>query len=121
MRPNYRIDPPGLWCDIPSELRPISDAICRMYNRKDCTRLPCPMIYSSSNTLEDIKCFNDGQVLKSSSKESDLLCKRGFSLDLFLKEFDNSSYPSIIVDSLTPFSNELYNRRFYTWRMTGDL
>jgi hypothetical protein len=97
-----------LWCDIPSELELISNSICRMYNRNNCKRLPCPMIYSSLNTLEDIKCDNNGRIIKSSSKESDLLCKRGFSLDLFLKKSNNSSYPSIIVDALTPLSNEFY-------------
>jgi hypothetical protein len=102
-----------LWCDIPAELRMISDAICRMYNRNDCTRLPCQMIYSSPSTLEDIKCLHGGRVAKknddnSIQNSSDLLCKRGFSLDLFLKKSDDFSYPSIIADAFTSLSNELY-------------
>jgi hypothetical protein len=91
----------------------ISDAICRMYNRNDCTRLPCQMIYSSPSTLEDIKCLHGGRVAKknddnSIQNSSDLLCKRGFSLDLFLKKSDDFSYPSIIADAFTSLSNELY-------------
>ncbi len=110
-----------VWCDIPSELREISNAICRMYTGNVCTRLPCPMIYSSFNTLEDIRCIHGGRVMRktddqSLEKQSDLLCKRGFSLDLFLKKSANDSYPSIIADALTPLSKELYhdllNRNF---------
>ncbi|CAF1392736.1 unnamed protein product, partial [Rotaria sordida] len=79
----------------------------------DCKRLPCRMIYASSSTLEDVKCMNDGRVLKSDNgvsmeHKSNLQCKRGFTLDLFLKKYDNSAYPSIIADPLTPITKELY-------------
>jgi hypothetical protein len=102
-----------LWCDIPAELRIISNAICQIYNRKDCTRLPCEMIYSSPNTLEDIKCMKGGRVVKtnddnSPQKQPDYLCKRGFSLDLFLKKSDDYSYPSIITDAVSPLSDNLF-------------
>jgi len=101
------------WCDVPSELLIISNAICRMYSGNDCTRLPCQMIYSSLNTSEDVKCTHGGRIKKTTDeksieKQSDILCKRAFSLDLFLKKSDDFSYPSIIGDSLTPLSNELY-------------
>jgi hypothetical protein len=100
-------------CDIPSELQMISNGICRMYNIDDCKRLPCQMIYSSPSTLEDIKCFNDGRVWKkiddkSGEKQSDILCKRTFTLDLFLKKSDDYSYPSLIGDPITPLSDDLY-------------
>ncbi|CAF4372515.1 unnamed protein product [Rotaria sp. Silwood2] len=101
------------WCDIPDKLRLISNAICRIYNLGDCKRLPCRMIYASPSTLEDVKCMNDGRRLKiddnvSIEHQSNLQCKRGFTLDLFLKKYDNSAYPSIIADPLIPISKELY-------------
>ncbi|CAF2941354.1 unnamed protein product [Rotaria sp. Silwood2] len=101
------------WCDIPDKLRLISNAICRIYNLGDCKRLPCRMIYASPSTLEDVKCMNDGRRLKiddnvSIEHQSNLQCKRGFTLDLFLKKYDNSAYPSIIADPLVPISKELY-------------
>ncbi|CAF1144546.1 unnamed protein product [Rotaria magnacalcarata] len=110
-------------CDIPDELRPISNAICRAYNLGDCRRLPCRMIYASSNTLEDIKCMNGGRILKNHDDhliehQSNVRCKRGYTLDLFLKQYAHAGYPSIIADPLTPISNELYhdvlNNRFRT-------
>lgn len=102
-----------LWCDVPAELRLISNAICRIYNRNDCTRLPCQLVYSSSNTLEDVKCMKGGRILKkhdgnSAQQQPDYLCKRGFSLDLFVKKSDNFSYPSIIADAVSPLSDDLY-------------
>ena len=93
------------WCDVPWQIRPLADDLCRMYNVQDCRRLPCHFIYSSSDTLEDIQCLNDGRIQTSTNENSDLLCKRGYSLDLFLND---SSYPSIIADPLTPFSDRLY-------------
>jgi hypothetical protein len=59
-----------VWCDIPAELRMISDAICRMYNTNDCKRLPCQMIYSSPSTLEDVKCLNGGRIAKRNDDNS---------------------------------------------------
>ncbi|CAF3922440.1 unnamed protein product [Rotaria sordida] len=101
------------WCAVPNKLRLISTAICQAYKMGDCKRLPCKMIYASSSTLEDVKCMNDGRVLKSDNgvsmeHKSNLQCKRGFTLDLFLKKYDNSAYPSIIADPLTPITKELY-------------
>ena len=102
-----------LWCDVPAELRSISNAICRMYNRNDCTRLPCQLVYSSPSTLKDVKCMKGGRVMKNNDDNSvqqqpDYLCKRGFSLDLFVKRSDDFSYPSIIADAVSPLSDDLY-------------
>lgn len=102
-----------LWCDVPNELKVISDAICKVYNMGSCKRLPCFMIYTSPQELEDIKCMNGGRMLKNHNdvaleRQSILQCKRGFALDLFLKKRDSFSYPSIIADIFTPISKELY-------------
>ena len=100
----------SLWCDVPKELKSISNAICRTYNMGDCKRLPCQMLYTSPGTLKDIKCRNGGQVFRTSDilqseYQSSHQCKRGSTLDLFLNKF---SSPSIIADLFTPFSKELY-------------
>ena len=95
------------WCGIPPKVHSISQAICQMYGKDNCPLLPCHYIHSSSNTLEDIRCTHDGRIKTSANDESDLLCKRGYSLDLFLKD---SSYPSMIADALTPFTDQLYRK-----------
>ncbi|CAF0897825.1 unnamed protein product [Adineta steineri] len=102
-----------LWCKIPDELRLISTAIFRLYNIRNHTHLPCSMIYSSNNTLEDIKCKNNGQISKRSNDDStdnqaELTCRHGSTLDLFINKSADYSYPSIIADALNPLSDDLY-------------
>lgn len=101
------------WCSIPDELKTISKAICNAYKMGDCVRLPCRMIYSSPSTLENIKCMNDGRILKNNDEtslghQSNFQCKRGFTLDMFSKKYHPFSYPSIIADPFNIMSGELY-------------
>ncbi|CAF4237706.1 unnamed protein product, partial [Adineta steineri] len=74
---------------------------------------PCRLVYSSNETLRDVKCSPGGRVFtanndKSTQNEADFTCKVGFSLDLFIKKSTNYSYPSIIVDAFTELSTDLY-------------
>ncbi|CAF4220602.1 unnamed protein product, partial [Adineta steineri] len=69
-----------LWCDVPSELQSMSKAICQIYKMDDCTRLPCRLVYSSNETLRDVKCSPGGRVFtanndKSTQNEADFTCK----------------------------------------------
>ena len=91
-----------LWCDVPSDLQFLTDAICDMYDMGDCSRLPCHLIYSSPTTLEDVKCSHHGH------SQSYYECKRGFSLDIFMNKFQEHSYPSLIADPYLRFSDDLY-------------
>ncbi len=100
-----------VWCNIPDELRTISDAICRLYKRHVCTRLPCQMIYSSPKTLQDFKCTHGGRIFRENGNNSTkphFVCKIGYSLDLFTNKSIDGSYPSILVDAFSPLSNDLY-------------
>jgi hypothetical protein len=60
------------------------------------------MVSSSSKTLKTIQCSNNGQI--NPKENNSIECQIGYSLDLFL----NQLKPSIIVDSLTKFNEELY-------------
>ncbi|CAF1673001.1 unnamed protein product, partial [Adineta ricciae] len=94
------------WCDVPKELQVITNAICQFYQAPSCTRLPCHMIYSSSDTLTNVDCASNGQI--GTNEKKDFQCKRGYSLDLFNIDKRNQSYPSIIADPFTPISNDFY-------------
>ena len=98
------------WCVIPTELQLIANALCRFYKVTNCTRLPCQMIYSSPSTIVDIHCRNDGRMMTSDNHRttSDLQCRRGISLDLFIKQANHSSYPSIIADPFSPITTDLH-------------
>jgi hypothetical protein len=109
------------WCDVPNALRILSNSICRMYLKKDCTRLPCHMVYANQSTLDDIKCYPNGKVMTHNAKNPEenqkyFLCKSGYSLSLFLKESDKFSYPSIIADvslsSAKQFYTNVLNKKF---------
>ncbi|CAF1633548.1 unnamed protein product, partial [Adineta ricciae] len=94
------------WCDVPKELQVITNALCQFYGAPSCTRLPCHMIYSSSDTLIKIDCPSNGQITMNEKK--DFQCKSGYSLDLFNIDERNQSYPSIIADPFTPITNSFY-------------
>ncbi|CAF1395355.1 unnamed protein product [Adineta ricciae] len=98
------------WCDVPKELQVITNALCQFYGTPSCTRLPCHMIYSSSDTLTNIDCASNGQISTkvSTKRNKKFQCKRGYSLDLFMKDNENQSYPSIIADPFTPITNSFY-------------
>lgn len=109
----YLKDNKTLWCDVPLKFELISNEICKMYQKSNCKRLPCKMIYSSLNQFKDIKCLNNGQI---SLNSSDILCKGSYSLDILTKSERYNSYPSIIVDGFIPLSNNLYKNilnKFY--------
>ncbi|UJR29852.1 hypothetical protein I4U23_017395 [Adineta vaga] len=97
-----------LWCDIPEELNHLAKTLCRLYNIRSCSRLPCLMIYSSAGSFDDIKCLNGGRIVRNNEYKSDFTCKVGYALDLFHKDSNDLSYPSIIADSYASISNELY-------------
>ncbi|CAF1357474.1 unnamed protein product [Adineta ricciae] len=93
----------SIWCDVPEDLQFLSRTICQLYAIDDCTRLPCHLVYSTAETLENIKCRNPhGQI------QSYYECKRGFSFDLFTKNFSRYSYPSLIADPFSPFRDNVY-------------
>ncbi|UJR29854.1 hypothetical protein I4U23_017397 [Adineta vaga] len=98
------------WCDVPQELQIIANAICRFYEVSNCTRLPCHLIYSSPTSISNVQCTSNYQIIKTKIKniQSNFQCKLGYSLDLFLKDSQNQSYPSIIADPFSPISNDLY-------------
>lgn len=102
-----------LWCDVPVELKFLSDGICRRYDINDCTRLPCRLIYSSVKTLEEIKCSHQGHKTRTNDSlfeqhQGYYECKIGYSLDLFSKTFQQHSNPSLIADPYVRFSDDLY-------------
>ncbi|UJR29853.1 hypothetical protein I4U23_017396 [Adineta vaga] len=102
-----------LWCDVPQELQIIANAICRLYNsfQFQCNRLPCHLIYSSTDSLIKLNCLKNGRIIRTNQSleiQPDFQCIRGYSLDLFLKDSQTQSYPSIIADPFSPISNDLY-------------
>ncbi|CAF1045972.1 unnamed protein product [Adineta ricciae] len=100
------------WCEIPKELNLLAQSLCRLYNIRRCSHLPCQLIYSSAGSFEDMKCLNGGRILQnqhsSAGIKHDFLCKSGYALDLFVKTSNDLSNPSIIADSYAPIVNDLY-------------
>ena len=124
--PTFGMGKDTIWCNVPVKLRPIADALCQKYFKKNCAQLPCELIHSSPKTLTNLTCADGGRVWTAGAQQPMLPCKRGYSLDLFSVKNKPISYPSISAHALVSFDNQLYHevlgKQFRTpdsiWGMT---